>query len=467
MTDSDSLHRTLSSRSITWFDRNILLPLADSATGSRMMRRLRFLETAQFWPREHVEKEQARLLREVLRIAYHEVPFYHELFDQHRINIDAIQTPADLSRLPIVTKEGFRKAPESSLQRPTGQKVYRAYTSGSTGKNFFVFEDARTAGWYRATFLLTLEWSGWNIGDRHIQTGMNLNRDFQRRTKDTLLRSYYVSAFDLSDRSLSAMLDIMERKNIRHVFGYPGSLYYLALQAREVGWNTKLKSVVTWGDNLLPAHRRLIESTFGCKVYDSYGCAEGFQVAAQCGHGSDYHLHDFDVVVEFVRDNGLPTEPGETGAVVVTRLVAGPMPLIRYRMGDAAVGGSPDICSCGRSLGRLTAIRGRESDIIVTPDGNRLIVHFFTGILEHFKEVDSFQVVQHELDAMTVNVVPSQPGWQASVGDRIRQSLLSKGANGMRITVQPVAAIPLTNAGKRRFVVAYTSPTKGSVRSNA
>jgi phenylacetate-CoA ligase len=225
--------------------------------------------------------------------------------------------------------------------------------------------------------------------------------------------------------------------------------------------------MVSWGDNLLPAHRRVIESTFGCKVFDSYGCAEGFQVAAQCGHGSGYHLHDFDVVVEYVGDDGAPVGRGETGAVVVTRLEAGPMPLIRYRPGDAAIGGSQEICSCGRTLGRLAAVRGRESDVIVTPGGNRLIVHFFTGILEHFREIESFQVVQQEQDEMTVNVVPTQPGWQASVGDRIRQSLLSKGANGMRITVQPVAAIPLTNAGKRRFVVAYRSSTQNSGANNA
>ena len=465
MMNSIDLHRTLLSRSVTWFDRAVLLPLADRATGSRMMRRLKFLEKAQYWPRDRVREEQTRLLQNVLRLAYREVPFYHELFDRHRVDVDTIRTVADLVRLPIVTKDLFRTAPENSLRRPTGQAVYRAYTSGSTGKNFFVFEDARTAGWYRATFLLTLEWAGWHIGDRHLQTGMNLDRDFQRRMKDALLRSYYVSAFDLSDRSLSAILEIIERKRILHVFGYPGSLYYLAVRARKAGWNTKLQSLVSWGDNLLPSHKELIESTFQSRVYDSYGCAEGFQVAAQCGHDTGYHLHDFDVVVEYVRDDGNPAAQHETGGVVVTRLEAGPMPLIRYRTGDAALRGPTDVCSCGRSLGRMAAIRGREGDVIVTPGGNRLIVHFFTGILEHFTEVESFQVVQHAHDAMTVNVVPSRPGWSASAGDLIRQSLESKGAAGMKITVQPVDSIPLTKAGKRKFVVAYSSPTEASVGS--
>ncbi len=42
----------------------------------------------------------------------------------------------------------------------------------------------------------------------------------------------------------------------------------------------------------------------------------------------------------------------------------------------------------------MQSIQGRSADIVTTPSGNRLIVHFFTGVLEHFSEVDSFQVVQ-------------------------------------------------------------------------
>ncbi len=45
--------------------------------------------------------------------------------------------------------------------------------------------------------------------------------------------------------------------------------------------------------------------------------------------------------------------------------------------------------------------------MVVTPSGNRLIVHFFTGILNHFPEVESFQVAQESREAILVRVVPT------------------------------------------------------------
>ena len=41
-----------------------------------------------------------------------------------------------------------------------------------------------------------------------------------------------------------------------------------------------------------------------------------------------------------------PAAPGETGAILVTDLLNHAMPLIRYRIGDLALGGRS--CPCGR-----------------------------------------------------------------------------------------------------------------------
>lgn len=105
----------------------------------------------------------------------------------------------------------------------------------------------------------------------------------------------------------------------------------------------------------------------------------------------------------------------------------------------------------------MSAIKGRESDTIVTPSGNRLIVHFFTGILEHFQEVSAFQVVQDEPDALLVRVVPATHQWSSDTGEKIRQSMLTQGAGDMKIRVEPTSAIPLSHTGKRKFVISYSA----------
>ena len=418
------------------------------------MKRLRFLEKAQWWDAERLHSYRDQALRSLLKVAYEEVPFYRDLMDKAGITPMDVRSRNDLDALPIVTKDMMRTAYPKRTTRNTGQKTFEVSTSGSTGQNFFVTEDLQTAGMYRAAFMLALEWSGWQLGEAHLQTGMTLKRSADRRLKDIILKCHYVSAFDLSDASLDAVLELLERHRIKYVWGYPGSLYCLAQRARRRGWNRPLRSVVTWGDSLYVHYRRTIEQAFSTRVFDTYGCGEGVQIAAQCGVANTYHVHTPDVIVECVDEDGRPVKEGQPGGVLLTRLHAGPMPLIRYRVGDVGVtrGGG---CECGRGYECLDSIQGREADIIVTSSGNRLIVHFFTGILEHFREIETFQVVQQDAGTLLVRVVP--------VGDlsndtinRITCALKEHGAD-MRIDVERVATIPLSAGGKRRFVIANMS----------
>ena len=336
--------------------------------------------------------------------------------------------------------------------RSTGQKTYESRTSGSTGQNFAVMEDAATKGWYLASFLLSLEWAGWEIGHPHVQTGMTLRRDLGRRLKDHLLGCHYVSAFDLDDAHIDEALDFIDAHNIEHVWGYAASLYYFALRAQERGWNRPLHSVVTWGDNLYPHYRRAIENTFRTRVTDTYGIGEGIQVSAQCGSADNYHVHTLDVIVEYLDDEGRPVAEGEAGNLILTRLHAGPMPLIRYRVGDLGIAGDQSPCACGRGLDRMRSIQGRDTDVVLTPSGNRLIVEFFNGIIDDIPEIESFQVVQEHLDTLAVIVVP-RPGFSEDTKRTLIEAIHRNGAADVKIAVECVNEIPLTPGGKRRYVI--------------
>ncbi len=435
----------------TFLLRNLILPMGDAVFGQRMMARLKFLEKAQYWPREKIMEQQSKDLQSLIRIAYEQVPFYNDLFESRGIKPEEIQSPADLRRLPIVTKDMLRAGFPQRTTRPTGQKTYQASTSGSTGKNFVVMEDAYTAGWYRAAFMLSLGWAGWDIGEPQLQTGITPERSLDRRLKDWLLGCHYFSAYQLDDSHLDAILDEMEKYDLKHLWGFPGSLYFLAKRANTRGLNRTLKSVVTWGDSLYGHYRREIEGTFHTKVFDTYGCAEGIQIAAQCEAGR-YHLHSLDAVVEFLDDDGSPVRPGKLGNIVVTRLHPGPMPLIRYAVGDLGIPSAAESCSCGRGFPLMDSIQGRNADLIVTPSGNRLIVHFFTGVMEHFDEIDSFQVVQSSKDELILRLVPVEE-LNKEILDRINNALVQRGLNDMRLRFEIVDRIPLPATGKHRFVI--------------
>lgn len=449
---------TLRGRPWGWFLSELLMPLGDLAFGQRMMARHRRLREAQFWNEDRLDEYRRQRLTELVRVAYDEVPFYRAAMERAGVKPGDIRSEADLARIPVATKDALRAAYPGGTTRATGYRTFENRTSGSTGKNFVVLSDTHTAGWHRASFLLALEWAGWRFGEAHVQTGISPNRSLDKRLKDALLGCRYVSAYELGDERLDAVLETLERKRVRHLWGYPAGLYYLARRAAELGWNEPLKSVVTWGDTLYPHYREAIERAFGVLVSDTYGCSEGIQVSAQCGVGSTYHVHGLDVIVEYLDDDGAPVEAGRPGNVALTRLHPGPMPLIRYMVGDVAVSGGDRRCACGRAWPVMESIQGRDTDVIVTPSGNRLVVHFFTGVLEHVDEVGEYQVWQDELESITVRVVP-RAGYGAATADAIRRRLAEAGASDLRIEVTEVDAIAPPPSGKRRFVISALRTT--------
>jgi phenylacetate-CoA ligase len=430
---------------------NWILPTGDFLFGQQMMKRLRYLEEAQWWDRERILNERDQQLRSLIAIAYREVPFYRDLMDEAGVKPGDIQSVADLPKLPVTTKDLFRANFPHRTVRSTGQKTYKSQTSGSTGKNFCVVEDHQTAGRYRAAFLLALEWAGWEMGEPHLQTGMTSIRNLERKIKDAIMRCHYVLAYDLTNENLDRSLKRIEQHNLKHVWGYPGSLYVLALRATEKGLSFQLRSTVTWGDTLYPHYRQTIENAFGVRVHDTYGCAEGMQISAQCGSGTAYHVHSLDTIVEYLDDNYEPVSQGNSGNLIITRLDPGPMPFIRYRIGDIGVSGDSRMCECGRGFEMMESIQGRDTDIVITPDGNRLIVHFFTGVLEHFPEIDSFQVIQERVDSILIRIVPSKK-FTKELQNKIVTSLRDKGAR-LRIDIETVKHIPVSPSGKRRFII--------------
>jgi len=443
---------TLRRQAWAWFLRNVVLPAGDLALGHPMMRRLKMLEQAQWMDWERLQRERDRLVADTVMAAYAEVPFYRDHLDKARIRPTSIRSADDLRRIPMVTKDMLRAGYPDRVTRRTGFRVTEKKTSGSTGQNFIALEDTFTSGWYRASFMLALRWAGWQYGMPHLQTGVVPDRKLIKSLKDKLLGCYYVPVTDLSDATLDRHLAEIENASIEHIWGYPGSLYHLARRAQYQGWNTPMASLVTWGDNLYPWYRTTIEEVFKRKVHDTYGCGEGMHIAAQCGHGHNYHIHTLDVVVHYEDEKGEPVAQGEPGRLVVTRLLAGAMPFIRYQIGDVGVAGPQEPCPCGRGFERMESIQGRETDIVITPEGNRLVVHLFNMVLEHIPEVGEFQVIQEEPDTIRLVIVPALP-IGSNVRTRIISELHANGARGLRIEIELVDRIPLTAGGKRRYVV--------------
>lgn len=428
-----------------------LLPLADLALGQHVRARLDELLAFQWAPAEEIHRYREQRLRELLAFSADRVPFYREIFAHLGMRPADVATVDDLPRLPVLTKQHLRDRFEALRVEGYRGRTYEMKSSGSTGAQTTVLIDAACNDEVFATQLLFWSWGGFAMGLPHLQTGMSLHRGAVKRVKDALFRCSYTSAFDLTDEALERMRRRIDTAGIRAIFGYASSIYVLAKYLDRRGLQRRMDAIFTWGDSLFPHYRALIERVFGCRVSDCYGLGEGLQCAAQCEHHDALHEAMHGVVIEIVDGDGMPVPTGQLGRVVVTRLTPGPMPLIRYDTGDVAhfVDGT---CPCGRSLRRVSRIQGRSTDIVSTPAGDRLIVHFFTQIFEMIPQVRQFQVRQERPEQITIRYVRGE-GFGPAVLDDVRRQIRDNCVYPLEIEFTEVAEIPLERSNKRRFVI--------------
>jgi phenylacetate-CoA ligase len=100
----------------------------------------------------------------------------------------------------------------------------------------------------------------------------------------------------------------------------------------------------------------------------------------------------------------------------------------------------------------VSRVQGRATDIVTTPAGDRLIVHFFTQIFEMLPEIAQFQVRQERPESITVLFVKGQ-AFQERTLETVREQIAAHCKYPLEIAFTPVTDIPLERSNKRRFVI--------------
>lgn len=392
-----------------YFLEQVVLPTGDRVEGGQFMRWLHLYREEQWLSAEKLQQLQCERLAQILSFARIKVPFYAHL-------PKPLNDPReDIKQFPIITKTTLSNSVDQFTTKPK-ENLIASSGSGSSGIQGTIYLDKSAQASQRAVQLLWFEWSGYQMGDTILQTGMTLKRGLVKRMKDFFLRTSYIPAFDLDEESLKNILLEAKRNPRQYLFGYASSLYVLAQAASDLGISdVKFNYAVSWGDKMFPHYREKIGQAFGCKTLDTYGCTEGAMIGAECPSGR-FHLTVNQCYIEIVDDKGQPVPNGELGKVLVTRLDNFAMPLIRYYLGDLAQLETTDKqdCNCGRQSPLLKRVVGRDTDIVQTRSGKKMIVHFFTGIFEHVPQIRQFKVVQENLDEIEIHFIPS-PGFKKSV----------------------------------------------------
>jgi phenylacetate-CoA ligase len=433
--------------SYQWLFKRLVFPLAEQFLGTSVQAKLAFLRQSEWWTPEELQSFRDERLREVVVHAYRHTHYYRDVFLERGIRPEDIRTATDLVKLPVLTKE-IIKSRENDLRATSyAKKAFPVFTSGSTGSPTRFWQTADDYSWQWAAHFRAWEWAGYSLGERYAKLSINSDRHLiKKRIQDLLMNSLYICMYQMNPERIDGYIHQILSFQPKIVYGYSSSLTVLAQQMLRKGVRYKATAVITTGGNLIPIFRRDIEAAFNAKVYDDYGCGgEGLAIANQCSAGT-YHINEEVLVTESV-DN----------EAIVTSLNNYAMPLIRYRIGDR-IALDKRGCSCGRALAVIGSIDGRSGDVVRTPRGDVLVVHFFSVFFTQMNGILKFKVIQDDPAGVTIRLVVNELYDRPHDEVRIRQYIEKSVGPEFRVVVEYAPDIPLEANGKYRLIEGMKSP---------
>ncbi len=417
-------------------------------------------------PLPEIRQLQWRRLKELLQYAYENTDFYQQHFDSAKLTPADIRRPEDLLQLPITDKRTYRTYFQQIVPRHVRQAdLVPSNTAGSTGQPFRFYLDGVTeAANTTAAFVLNKEAMGivpWDKINELVLKVEPKNRidiidgtwHSGRPSLKGILASEHVgvSTNDITPANIGAIAEIIQRRNLRAVYGYASSVFSLARYLADRQCAPQMQYAITIAEGLLKQQKDYIAEAFGCPVYQDYSASECMRMGFECRRRNGYHMDLYNYYFEYL-DGPEYAKDGSVGEIVVTNLNNYVFPFIRYRIGDL---GEPCTgrCRCGINLPLMRRFGGRPSEIITTPTGKDITMPYFAAFFEYLdRYVRQFQVVQSARDALVVRIVPTEQ-MSDIVGEHIENEIHSYVEASMTVAVVCVDEIATEVTGKRRLIV--------------
>jgi phenylacetate-CoA ligase len=333
--------------------------------------------------KERLSKEDREMwlnerLADLVHYAYQHAPAVMRRLDEAGVRPDEIKTVKDLEKIPVMSKGellrwqranppfgGFLTVPVSSLRR-----VFI-----SPGPIYDVYEPDRIKALVKA-----IRAAGFaKPGDIVLCAG-----SFHMVPAGLLFTAVFdlmgVTVVPTGPGQTSLQVQIAHELKATGFVGFPSFLMSMIKEAERMGYDFRRDFNIKWalgmGERHLQMLRKEFEEKYGIEICQLYGTADVGILTSECEYKDGMHFNDEDAIIEVVdpkTHQQLP--PYKEGEVVVT-LLSKIYPLIRLGTGDLS-SYVDDICPCGRTSPRLTAITGMIGDHVRTK-----------GMFIHSRELD-------------------------------------------------------------------------------
>ena len=417
-------------------------------------------------PRGELEKLQLERLKAQLARVYEKVPFYRHAFQQRGVTPDSINSLADLSKLPLTTKQDFRDNYPFGLLAVPMEQVCRVHaSSGTTGKPVVAPYTANDLRMWTEMMARTLTCAGVTKNDVMQNAygyglftgGLGFHYGGER---------VGATVIPTSTGNTKRQLMLIQDLGTTVITCTPSYSLILAEAAVEIGLDlklTKLRLGVCGAEPWSEQMRAEIEAKLPIKAMDIYGLTEvvGPGVSVECLYKCGLHIFEDNFLPEIVNpQTGERLPYGEIGELVLTTLTKEAQPVIRFRTRDIA-SLNPEPCKCGRTLVRMTKVTGRTDDMLkirgvnVFPSQIESVLLQVEGVEPHYLIIVDRERHLDELEIwveVSEEVFSDEMRKMEALQKRVTEEVESTLGIGVRIKLVEPKSIARTEGKAKRVV---------------
>ena len=341
---------------------------------------------------------QEKKLQEVLAYVNEHSAFYKRLFKEHNINVSAIKTLSDLTKLPTTCKDDLQRDNDAFRCVPKSAIVDYASTSGTLGTpvTFGLTDNDLNRLAYNEA--ISLACAGIKKGDV-VQLMTTIDRRFMAGL------AYFLGVRQLgaSIVRVGAGIPELQWDSIRlyeptYLIAVPSFLLKMIAYAEKnrIDYEaSSVKGVVCIGESLRNQDfsntllaEKIAEKWRGIKLYSTYASTEMSTTFTECEYQQGGHHHPELIITEVLDDAGNRVGENESGELTITTLGVEAMPLVRFRTGDI-VTMHTETCACGRNTARVSPVLGRKQQMIKYK-GTTLYPPVLMDLLTNFEEIENY-----------------------------------------------------------------------------
>jgi len=320
--------------------------------------------------RDELEQLQLERLQTTLNRVNKNVIHYRKIFNELGTIPEDIITLADLSKLPLTSKDDLNHNYPYGMFAVPLREVVRIHSSSGTGSKPIVAgytkNDIRIWSNLVARFMTAAGVTHDDLVQVTFHYGLFTGAFGLHYGAETIGASVIPMGTGNTERQIMIMQDYKSTVLV----STPSYALELAARLEQLGVNPKslsLKVGLFGGEPWSEAIRSEIEQRLAIKATDNYGLSEviGPGIAGECSCKNGLHIYEDAFLPEIIDpDTGKVLPPGSEGELVITTLTKEAFPLIRYRTRDiTSLDFAP--CACGRTLVRMKRISKRSDDMLI------------------------------------------------------------------------------------------------------